>query len=197
MIYSQNHVLKFLLRISTYSKLIKCSQYDFHYRVWSVLNSQNTRHIHIQKWKCKNKRNSTHYRAKYKGLSDHGLSPAEWAETFRAPALVSRAFVWAQGGRCRPILQRKRETLGEKRFLYNSARTEGQTHTSWTRRGPRPYASCLFVSLFQPYLLPKALSHPPLRDAFPSRPLVMFLFAPIRWAAIWLYGKSISYNRGI
>lgn len=114
---------------------------------------------------AKIKENSTHYRTKYKGLSDHGLSPAEWAETFRAPSLVSRAFVWEQGGGYGPISQRRRRDSSTALLGQRAKPIPPEPDGA-----PDPVVLCPFVSLFQAYLLPRALSHPPLRDAFPPFP---------------------------
>lgn len=143
-----------------------------HYRVWSVLNSQNTRHIHIQMGKCKNKRNHTHYRAKYNGLSDHGLSHPEWVETFKAFSMSSYAFFFSEwGGWCCPLLQKRRQTLEEQRFSYSSARTQSQTYHLLKQM--ETYALCAFVLIISAYKSTKAhstkrdiSSFPPLLDIY-------------------------------
>ena len=68
-LFTVNLVLKFLLKISTYSKLIKCSQCGF--ITWvEVLWIPRAPDTSVFKCKCKNFWKE-HYRAKYKSSLDH------------------------------------------------------------------------------------------------------------------------------
>lgn len=163
-----------------------------HYRVWSVLNSQNTRHIHIQMRKCKNKRNHTHYRAKYNGLSDHGLSHPEWVETFKAFSMSSYAFFFQNGEADVVLFYRRGDKLWRAEILL-------QLCSDTEPNLPYPEANgdlCSLCFCSNHICLQEYESTQHQEIYFFLSPLVRYLFAPIRSSWV-LYDKSVSYIRGI
>lgn len=165
-----------------------------HYRVWSVLNSQNTRHIHIQMRKCKNKRNHTHYRAKYNGLSDHGLSHPEWVETFKAFSMSSYPFFFFRMGRLMLSSFTEEETNPRRAEILLQLCSDTEPNLPYPEANGDLCSLCFCSNhiCLQEY---ESTQHQEIYFFLPP-PLVRYLFAPIRSSWV-LYDKSVSYIRGI